>query len=293
MPEMTDLEVVDASNTTRWPEGMLGGQINNAARALEGILARWYSDTDGSIASTGSANAYAITSTRTIAALVDNTVMAFTANFANTGAATLALNGLTEKNIKRPNGDALVSGDIASGQVVIVIYKSSPDEWRMLSPPAQHIIPARAYDEYGANEDLAGTIPQDDTVPQNTEGNEILSASITLKRSTSRVRIRFQGFGGFDGAAGDDPAKWIAALFIDSVADAAAATIAGPGLSNQVTNNNHQCVLEFEYAPASVGPFTYAIRVGSTGTMRMNGSDAARLLGGVARATLTVEEVFV
>jgi hypothetical protein len=136
MAEMVDLEVVDASNTDRFPEGMLGGAINNAARALEGLLARWYFDTDGSITSTGSANAYAVTSNRTIAALVNNTVVAFTANFANTGAATLALNGLTAKSIKRPNGDALAANDIVSGQQVVVVYKSSPDEWRLLSPGA-------------------------------------------------------------------------------------------------------------------------------------------------------------
>ena len=120
---------------------MLGSAINNAARALEGLLARWYEDTDGSITSSGSANAYAITSTRTIAALTNNTVMAFTANFTNTGAATLAFNGLAAKNIKRPNGDALVAGDIVSGQPVIVIYKSSPDEWRLLSAPGA-VLPA-------------------------------------------------------------------------------------------------------------------------------------------------------
>jgi hypothetical protein len=132
--EIFDLEIVDASNTARFPEGMLGSAINNGARALEGLLARWYEDTDGSITSGGSANAYTLTSRRTIASLVNNTVMVFTSNFANTGAATLAFNGLTAKSIKRPNGDALAANDIVSGQVVAVIYKSSPDEWRMLSP---------------------------------------------------------------------------------------------------------------------------------------------------------------
>jgi hypothetical protein len=132
--EIFDLEIVDASNTTRWPEGMLGSAINNAGRALEGLLARWYEDTDGSLTSGGSANAYTLTSKRTIAALTNNTVMVFTANFANTGAATLAFNGLTAKAIRRPNGDALAAGDIVSGQVVVIIYKSSPDYWQLLSP---------------------------------------------------------------------------------------------------------------------------------------------------------------
>lgn len=136
MAEAGDLEVVDADNTARFPEGMLGGAINNGARALEGLLARWYTDTDGSITASGSSNAYAITSNRTISGLVNNTVMAWTANHTNTGAATVALNGLTAKAIRRPNGDALVAGDIVSGQQVTVVYKSSPDYWQLLSPGA-------------------------------------------------------------------------------------------------------------------------------------------------------------
>lgn len=147
MAEITDFDPVDANNTTRWPEGMQRSQINNSARADEGILARWFRDTNGSITSSGSANAYAITSNRTISSLVNNTLMAWTANHTNTGTATLALNGLTAKAIKRPNGDALVAGDIVSGQTVVVIYKSSPDEWRMLSPGA-----------FVASDTLAGAI---------------------------------------------------------------------------------------------------------------------------------------
>ena len=51
--EITDLKITDASNTDRWPEGMSPSAVNNAGRALEGILARWFEDTNGSIISTG------------------------------------------------------------------------------------------------------------------------------------------------------------------------------------------------------------------------------------------------
>jgi len=134
MAEITDLDPVDANNTARFPEGMTFAAVNNAARALEGILARWFRDFNGSIASSGSSNAYTITSNRTIAALADNLVLAFTANHTNSGTSTLSLNGLTAKAIRRPNGDALESGDIVSGQVVMVVYESSADLWYMLSP---------------------------------------------------------------------------------------------------------------------------------------------------------------
>src|SRR5678816_293324 len=136
MAEITDFDPTDANNTGRWPENMQFSAVNDAGRADEGILARWFRDWNGSIVASGSANAFAITSNRTIASLANNTVMAFTANHTIDGAATLNLNTLGAKSIKRFNGNALASGDIVSGQPVMVIYKSSPDVWFMMSAAA-------------------------------------------------------------------------------------------------------------------------------------------------------------
>ena len=136
MAEIQDLNVTDASNTGRWPENMAFSAVNDAGRADEGLLARWYKDLDSSVTASGSSNAYAITSNRTISSLVNNTIMTFGANHTNTGAATLNLNGLGAKSIKRFNGAALAAGDITSGQPVTVIYKSSPDLWYMMTAAA-------------------------------------------------------------------------------------------------------------------------------------------------------------
>lgn len=136
MAEIFELSNIDASNIGRWPEGMLGGQINNAGRADEGILARWYNDTNSAVTASGSSNAFAITSFRTISLLFNNLTMAFTANHTITGAATLNLNGLGAKDILRFNGTALGAGDIVSGQPCWVIYKSAVDDWFLISNPA-------------------------------------------------------------------------------------------------------------------------------------------------------------
>jgi hypothetical protein len=133
MAEISDLNVTDSSNIARFPEGMSPGAVNDGARALEGILARWFKDTNGSLSSSGSSNAFAVTSNRTISSLVDGTRLSFKANHSITGAATLNLNGLGAKDIKRFNGSALSSGDIISGQPVDVIYSSSLDDWIMIS----------------------------------------------------------------------------------------------------------------------------------------------------------------
>jgi len=146
MAEIQDLLTADASNTGRWPENMAFSAVNDAGRSDEGILARWYKDTDGSITASGSANAFAITSNRTIAALFNNLVMAFTANFSITGATTLNLNGLGAKGLKRYNGNDLTTGDIISGQPVVALYKSSPDVWYMVSGAATVAAPTSYVD---------------------------------------------------------------------------------------------------------------------------------------------------
>lgn len=110
--------------------------VNNAGRADEGILARWFRDINGSLTASGESNAFAVSSNRTIAALANNTLLTFTANHAITGPATLNLNGLGDKPIRRFNGQPLAQGDIVSGQPVSVIFKTALDYWFMTTAPA-------------------------------------------------------------------------------------------------------------------------------------------------------------
>lgn len=143
----------------------------------------------------------------------------------------------------------------------------------------------RAYSEYVSNADLTATIPLDDTIPQNTEGTEILTASITPRTATSRIRARFQGFGGFSASG-----KYlIVALFADAAANALCTSVASQ-VSNDVPT---PIVLECEFVPGDTSAHTYKIRVGpdSAATLRMNGDDDQRYFGGTSRSTLILEEV--
>lgn len=136
MAELDDFDPTDDNNTERWPENMQFSAVNDAGRADEGILARWWRDNNGSLAASGSSNAFTVTSNRTIAQLYDDLTLCFTANHTITGACTLNLNGIGAKAIKSPNGANLGSGAIVEGQPVKVIYKSGPDAWLMVSAPA-------------------------------------------------------------------------------------------------------------------------------------------------------------
>jgi hypothetical protein len=151
-----------------------------------------------------------------------------------------------------------------------------------------HGLPAMAYAETAATATLSGTIPVDDTIPQSGEGDQILTADITLKRADSRVRVSFEG------AAGSSTDSWLAvvALFWDGSANAlnAKACRADADGGNQ---NFYNMNISVEHSPGSVGPFTYQARMGgSSASYAVNGSNGGRLFGGAARCTLTLQEVF-
>lgn len=67
-------------------------------------------------------DAYAITPTPSVAAYVAGMSFSFKAGTANTGAATLAVSGLSALAIKRPDGLDVRTGDIISGQIIRVQY---------------------------------------------------------------------------------------------------------------------------------------------------------------------------
>ena len=84
-------------------------------------------NTDGSCpsnyaADTGAANAYAIALTPAVINIPVGIPIHFMASNANTGASTLAVNGLAPVAIKQPDGTDLPAGAILAGQMVTVMY---------------------------------------------------------------------------------------------------------------------------------------------------------------------------
>ena len=70
----------------------------------------------------GSGNTYVITLSPALTAHVAGMPIVFKATHANTGAATLNVNGLGGKSLKKYGANNLEAGDIVSGQIVTVIY---------------------------------------------------------------------------------------------------------------------------------------------------------------------------
>ena len=128
MAELRDYEITASGNNSgsaasgRLVENMDYRDVNDAAREMQAIIARQYRDTNGSLDTTGSANAYVLSPNQTLGSLQRGDEFTFVANFTNTAAATLNVSALGAKSIKATSGADLVAGAIQSGGMYTVVY---------------------------------------------------------------------------------------------------------------------------------------------------------------------------
>ena len=139
---IADLDATAANNTDYL--GVAAGGTADAntletiIQCLAAIVARGYGDAGGTGTVGGTADAITLTSISTYQALEAGLTLAFKAGSANTGAATLNLDGLGAKAIRRQGDSALVANDIiANGRYLIQYdadYNSSAGAWVLLNP---------------------------------------------------------------------------------------------------------------------------------------------------------------
>lgn len=120
-----DNDDADLSNGIDWREGQLPATVNNSSRSMMAALYKYVRDTSGDLTSTGSANAYVLTTAQTITAYAEPLILAFKANFSCTGAATINVDGLGAKDILRRDGTATQSGDIVSTGCYVIAYSDA------------------------------------------------------------------------------------------------------------------------------------------------------------------------
>lgn len=151
MPELSSstYSATDASNTSASPdgapEGMAPSGVNNTIRALIGSTKRfWQRIQTGGGTFGGTTNAYTITYTPALAAYVSGERYSFVANADNTGSATLNINALGAKTLRKITSAgkvALASGDIKNTQPVTVEYDGTD---MVLVTPVANLSPASA-----------------------------------------------------------------------------------------------------------------------------------------------------
>lgn len=128
-------------------------------------------------------------------------------------------------------------------------------------------------------------IPLDDTIPQNTEGDQYMTLSITPKNAANTLLIQVVAFVTSSGA------NWVTlALFKDSDANALAAF---PNYQNIGTGANASQFNHYMTA-GTTSPITFKLRAGrdasAGGTVTFNGASSTRFFGGVLASGITITE---
>lgn len=125
-----------------------------------------------------------------------------------------------------------------------------------------------------------------DTIPQITDGTEITTLAFTPTSATNILRITVTG----PYSAGSAVNQWVG-LFRDATAAAKAAQ----GLGTPVADNLSTFAFQFEEVAGSTSSTTYRVRIGnlngSSATWAVNGTSAARRLGGSSGLVLKIEEI--
>lgn len=132
-------------------------------------------------------------------------------------------------------------------------------------------------------------MPWDDTIPQNTEGDQYMSLSITPKSATSTLLIKVV----FNFAINNANVV-SAALFQDSTANALAAAASVPPNIGGSTGFSGQIIFQYLMTSGTTSATTFKVRAGTAGgggTVTFNGASAARLFGGVMASSITIEEI--
>jgi hypothetical protein len=142
-----------------------------------------------------------------------------------------------------------------------------------------------SYAEYLTYSSHTNVIPLDDSIPQITEGDQILSTAFAASSSSATVRITTCIMGLDASSSNSAPVVAVFNGATNAINSYACHVVGNVAIGNMSTNI-------FEYVPGTSSSKTYTVRVGPTsGTMYVNGSSSARLFGGNMKSTIIVEEI--
>jgi hypothetical protein len=254
----------------------------------------------------GSANAGYAETFATIASATSTAIGAATANYLQvTGTTTITSFDTVTAGVKRVlefagiltlthSGTALIlpggaSITTAAGDVAIMISEGSGN-WRCASymkaayPAGGGKIAQVVNTETGAVATGTTQTPFDDTIPQNTEGDQYMSLAITPTNASSTLLIEVRAV-----FAIGTVRTAIMALFQDSTANALAAVPIEVGVSGDAQT----FAMSHKMTAGTTSATTIKFRAGGAGagTMTFNGQSGSRLLGGASASSITITEI--
>lgn len=119
--------------TINFQEGMAPSAVNDSARALMAAVAVARQDWQANNTTTGTATAYAYTSSQGFPSLIalNNQMLAFIPGTTNGAAVTLSVDGLAAAPITDGAGTGIPAGSLIAGTPYMVTYYSSPNQFRL------------------------------------------------------------------------------------------------------------------------------------------------------------------
>lgn len=168
------------------------------------------------------------------------------------------------------------------GQIATAFCNASP-EWGQVVQ--EKVFFSGSYDAGGT-----GTIPFDDTIPQNTEGNQFLSINFVPKEVNNALIVEVNAYLWTDTAG----QNIVGAIFQDSAANAIAAGNIQTA-SDATTGFILFSIRSNEIIPITTNQITFAFRAGIGGgvgpSISMNTTGgASRIFGGVSASSIKVTE---
>lgn len=129
-------------------------------------------------------------------------------------------------------------------------------------------------------------IPQDDTIPQITEGNEYMTLAITPTSATNKLEITVTGL-----FSNNAEGRIILALFRDVGTNAIAVGVSSAGAVGIPMTG----ILKHTMVASTTSAITFRVRAGAVaaGTTTFNGAAGARLFGGVSASSIVIKEIAV
>lgn len=237
----------------------------------------------------GTGNALTVTLDPVPASYVAFMTLLVKASANNTGAATVNVNSLGAKAIKKNGGaDDVEADDIVSGGIYLLIYDGT--NFQVISGAGAaagggiaQVVESTTTTAFS----ITASIPEDDTIPQSSEGTEVLTRTITPTDAASTFLVEAE----LPVGGGGTTVRVFAALFTDSNANAVAA--AGDiveAVANAIRPMRFSAILP---AFGDTSSHTIKLRVGTpSGTAYVNrDADNAALFGGVLFARLRVMEI--
>lgn len=180
-----------------------------------------------------------------------------------------------------------VLGYFESTQATAGTWASAPSKVQVMGPGVMRTgdVVQTIRTATGAVATGTTVIPNDDTIPQDTEGDPYMSTSITPTSASNLLKVFANGV--FAHSAAN---RLCMALFKDGSANAVATTF-----FDNAANAGQTLPINYQNVSGGVAGTAFRIRAGSAaaGTTTMNGSSGTRRYGGTMNSILEVTEVFV